>query len=104
MIDKLLLAQGDTLLGQAIATVYNGRYYLCVYDKVYIADSRYRFQEEHDYSYQYEWWVWDNIEATAIGVIGGVLYFGDKDGRLCYFGEDYEDRKVRNNRGRRIVC
>lgn len=93
MIDKLLLEHGDTLLEQAIATVYNGRYYLCVYDKVYIADSRYRFQEEHDYSYQYEWWVWDNIEATAIGVIDGVLYFGDKDGRLCYFGEDYEDRK-----------
>lgn len=97
MIDKMLAEyiddNGETTLDTAIAIVYNGRYYLAVTDKVFIADSRYRFQEEQDYSYQYEWWVWDNIEATALGTIGKDLFFGDADGRLCFFDTEFEDKR-----------
>lgn len=82
-------------LSGAVATVHENRYYLCVGDKCYVADADYKYYRENDAdeSYNYEWWVWDNVPATAIASIKGQLMFGTNDGRVCVFDENYTDRQ-----------
>lgn len=75
-------------LSQAVACVYRGRYYLSLGDgSCYVADSRYKTTFDGSPDTGYEWWVWDNVPATAFAAQKDVLWFGDREGRLCRFQE-----------------
>ena len=81
-------------LQDAVAISYKGRYYLAVNGHCYVADARYRYGMDNslDGAYQYEWWYFDNIPARIFAEIGGALWFGTEDGRLCCFDDQYTDR------------
>lgn len=81
-------------LSDAVAICYRGRYYLSVDGHCYVADARYRYgtNEALDGAYQYEWWYLDNIPAHVWAELGGALWFGTEDGRLCRFDDGYTDR------------
>ena len=86
------LTQHD--LSNACGIVYKNRYYLSVDGVCYVADARHKttVNDDIDGSYNYEWWYWDNIPARVWAVIGGKLYFGTADGRICVFDDEYADR------------
>lgn len=90
-INKRLLAHKN--LENAVATVFEGRYYLAVDGVCYVADARYRSQRNDDIdgSFNYEWWYLDNIPARVWSVADKQLYFGTEDGRICVFGDGYVD-------------
>lgn len=88
-----------TDLTGAHAVVHDGRYWLAVGGRVYVADSRATYEDES--GVQYEWYVLDNVPAVSLSVIDGRLWFGTLDGRVCRFneredsllpGEAYADR------------
>jgi hypothetical protein len=91
-INARLRAERD--LASAVAAVYKGRYYLAVNGHCYVADARYRYdvQEALDGAYQYEWWYLEGIPARVFSELDGALWFGDADGRLCCFDEQFSDR------------
>lgn len=91
-INARLRAESD--LSSAVAAVYKGRYYLAVNGHCYVADARYRYdvQEALDGAYQYEWWYLEGIPARVFSELDGALWFGDADGRLCCFDEQFSDR------------
>lgn len=69
-------------LDQAVACVWDGKYYLAVGGHCYVADSR---QMENNIP---EWYYWDNIPALcflADADTSGNLWFGTADGRVCTF-------------------
>lgn len=80
-------------LEEAIAITHLGKYYLCVNNHVYIADSRYLSYPKHARTeqYQYEWWYWDNIPARVFMSWNDKLLFGTDDGRICIFNDSYLD-------------
>ena len=61
-INKELLVIGKSDLKNAVGLEQNGRYYLFVENKAFIADARYKTYRSNrlDVSYEYEWWVWEN--------------------------------------------
>lgn len=74
-------------LAEAVGTVYGSRYYLSVDDVCYVADPRFKFYRENDMdsSYNYEWWYWTNVAARCFCEVGGELWFGTAQGRVCRF-------------------
>ncbi|MBE6656263.1 MAG: hypothetical protein E7609_05295 [Ruminococcaceae bacterium] len=85
--------KGHENLADAVATVYDGRYYLAIDGVCYIADARHKYTADaSDGSFNYEWWYWDNIPARVWTELGGKLAFGSKDGRVCVFDGEYTDR------------
>lgn len=64
----------------ACAVVFEGRYYLALGGNVYIADGH--LNEEDGYP---AWFFWTNVPAQCLAVLGGRLWFGTNDGRLCRF-------------------
>ena len=82
----------EEALHDAVGVVFEGRYHLSVGGACYVADSRCKYQPEGSLSYNYEWWYWGNIPARVWAVIGGALWFGTADGRICRFDEGYTDR------------
>ena len=79
-------------LEKAIATVNGFRYYLYVNGKVYMADKRFLGSQSLSTSeYQYEWFVFDNMDVTTFFNWNTKLYWGDSKGNLRTFGDDYVD-------------
>ena len=73
-------------LSAAVGFTHRGKYYLSVGDGTcYVADARYKTSFDGTPDVGYEWWVWDNVPATAFAEIGGELAFGTADGRVCVF-------------------
>lgn len=81
-------------LSEAVGIVYKNRYYLAVDGICYVADPRHKFSSSDDIdgSFNYEWWIWDNIPARVWGKIGDDLYFGTEDGAICVFDGEFSDR------------
>lgn len=75
-------------LQNAKSIVHNGRLYIAINNKVYVADSRYIYDELGNY----EWWVWDNMPVESWGIIENEVHFGTPFGNLCKFGESFEDK------------
>ena len=96
LINEKLCRHND--LSEAVAIVYNNRYYLSVDGSCYVADARYKFSgsDDIDGSFNYEWWYWENIPAHVWAVIDDQLYFGTIDGRICVFDDKYSDRTYTN--------
>lgn len=86
-------------LSEAVAIEYNGYYYLCVGDVVYVADSRQKNYERNEpqSEYQYEWYYLTNIDAHAWWEYDGRLYFGDKDGNIKRFMLAEENTAAHNS-------
>lgn len=70
-------------LENAVCAAWNGWYILCVNGHCYVADSNQRTAQGDTWGY--EWYYWDNIPAVCMREVGGTLYFGTEDGRLCAF-------------------
>jgi hypothetical protein len=79
-------------LRDAKAIIHDSRYYLSIGDRCYVADARYRYTSSTNGSYNYEWWVWDNMPVACWSVIDGELWFGTADGAVCAFHEGFTDR------------
>lgn len=82
-------------LSQACCITNDNKYYIALDTKCFIADSRYTFRLEDDLTntYQYEWWVWDNIPARIFYSKDNTLYFGTSEGQVCAFtGKSYTDK------------
>lgn len=67
-------------LESACAVTFGDRYYLAVDGCCYVADGRTAREDGMP-----EWYFWDNIPAQCLAVVGGALYFGTADGRVCRF-------------------
>ena len=79
----------------AVACMLDGKYYLFIGEKVYIADTYRDFSDKKLSSHrQYEWWICDGIPACCVGVINGKIYIGDTLGGISVIGEDYRDIRI----------
>lgn len=104
-IDQRLTKEPD--LSEAVATEYNGYYYLAVNGHVYVADSRQKTYEKNapQSEFQYEWYYLTNINARIWWEYDGRLYFGDTDGKIKVFmleSEDTVNHPVYNDDGNPI--
>lgn len=83
-------------LADAVATVFNNRYWLAVNGHVYVADGRQKgYQKNAPMSeFQYEWYYLDNIPARVWWQYDGHLWFGDGDGKVRRFWLASEDSAV----------
>jgi hypothetical protein len=95
-IKRLLKEFTREQLKSACSIVRDDRYLLCVEDKCFVAESRYRYKPKGSPrdTFSYEWYVWDNIPALCFAEIDTELYFGTKDGRLCKFTNGFIDVKI----------
>ena len=86
-------------LENAVGICNDGKYYLAVNDRVYVADSRFKTQNSNSkYSnYQYEWFLWDNLPVRVWFVRDNVLYFGDNFGNICTFREADDVNRYKDN-------
>lgn len=93
-IKKKIESYSKTLLSSAKAIVHDSRYYLCIGSDVMVADARYRTASNMDDTFNYEWYFWDNIDATSWITIEDVLFFGTSEGRICQFDDAFSDRTL----------
>lgn len=93
-IKKKIESYSKSQLATAKAIVHDSRYYLCIGQDVYVADARYRTAANMDDTFNYEWYYWDNIDATSWITIDDILYFGTSEGRICQFDDEFSDRTL----------
>jgi hypothetical protein len=91
-------------LEDAVATVWNGYYVLCVNDTCYVADRRQQTGKSQTEQYSYEWYYWTNIPAVVLMETNGELYFGTADGKVCKFNSDLNIGSQYNDDGAAIVA
>lgn len=86
-------------LSEAVAIEFNGYYYLCVGNVVYVADSRNKNYERNEpqSEYQYEWYYLTNIEAHVWWEYDGRLFFGDRNGNIKRFMLAEENSAAHNS-------
>lgn len=84
-INQKLLQEPN--LDNALAFVFDNKYFVCVNGNVYIADSRRKSMENKSYSesFQYEWYYWEGLDVQTHEVVDGELLFGTTDGRLMKY-------------------
>lgn len=72
--------------GNAFGLVFENKYWLFTGGVCFVADEGYTYRpKESPSGYQYEWWYLENIPAVSGAVMGGHLWFGTEDGRVCRF-------------------
>lgn len=83
-------------LSKSKAIVFDNRLYLAIDNKVYVADARYKSVENSnlDDTFNYEWWVWDNVPVTFWVNINNELHFTTPYGQLMRFNEKYVDENI----------
>ena len=71
-------------LKNAICTIWKGFYILCKNGKAYLLDGEQKYREKYESfsEYQYECYVWGNINANCIWVEDNILHYGDTDGNI----------------------
>jgi len=86
-VDKKLTVEED--LSKAVACEWDGYYLLSVNSRVYILDGRRKTSDSFGNSdFLYEAYYWENVPAVCFLSVGGRLYFGTADGRICKFNTD----------------
>ncbi|MBQ9744730.1 MAG: hypothetical protein IJW19_06355 [Clostridia bacterium] len=77
----------------ANACEFNGRYYLFIAGDVYIGDTRYKsyIDNKLDGSFEYEWWVWDRVNARCAINYENRLYIGTETGQILHENDEYRD-------------
>lgn len=86
-------------LEDAYVVTHNQFFMLCVNEKIYILDSiKYSSEGNNSFSHrQYEAYVWDNIPANVLFSDENELFFGTKDGRLCKFFSEEDEKCYLDN-------
>lgn len=88
-------------LKDACSCVWNRYYLLAVNDHCYVLDGRNKSQDKlNNTDHLYEAYYWENIPACVFYVYDGDLYFGTKDGRLCRFNTDIDNRTAYCDNGK----
>ena len=92
-IECEIVGYGSGVSSEPFAVSHEGRYYLFLGGKVYIADTRFKTYESNrlDSSYEYEWWIWDNCSCRCAFSLDGKLYMGTDDGTVRAFTSEYYD-------------
>lgn len=88
------LMRGTAFSDDWVSIVFDNKYFLTNGNgTVFIADSRFKFSNENDIdgSFNYEWWVWNNIFVKSFAILDDKLFFGTQDGRLCTFHDGFTD-------------
>lgn len=95
-------------LENAVATEWNGYYLLAVNSRCYVLDSRnkaYRHNRSDSADdFVYESYHWENFPAVCFLSIGGSLYFGTADGRICKMNTDIKTMTRFNDDGEAVVA
>ena len=95
LINPKLLEHKD--LSKAKAISHKNKYYLAIDDKVYVADARYktsaRDQDMSD-TFNYEWWVWDNMPVKQWMIINDELCFLTNNGYVAKFTDERVDESI----------
>ena len=86
-------------LANAECAKFRQYYVISLDQKLYILDTAQKSYQKGEplSTFQYECYVWTDIDANVLWEKDGVLYFGDKDGNVCYFkaeadaASSYED-------------
>lgn len=88
---KNLLQEQD--LTKAKCIVWDNKMFLAVGSLVFVADARFRATFDGDMAdtFNYEWWLWDNIPVKYWVVIQDKLCFVTDDNRLCAFYDGFSD-------------
>lgn len=96
-IDGKLLKEKN--LEKAIGCSFDGKYFLAVNDRVYVADSRFKTTNKNSRTsnYQYEWYFWTDLPVTLWFVWNNELYFGDKSGNICKFRDNLDENRYLND-------
>ena len=82
----------EPTLQNAVATVWNGWYILCVNDKAYVLDATQNKTYNNERSSMlYECFHWTNIPARCFLPINGELYFGHHAAKICKFNTDIDN-------------
>ena len=88
-VNKRLLEEDD--LKNALMCEWNGYLILCINGNAYVADAAQKqYPRNATNTFEYEWYYWTNIPATALHEDYGEMYFGTEDGRLCKFNTDLD--------------
>jgi hypothetical protein len=103
-INKALVA--DVGLANAECAKFKQYYVISLGDKLYLLDTAQKSYQKGEplSTFQYECYLWTGINANVLWEKDGVLYFGDKDGNVCYFETDessagsYEDYNINGNK------
>lgn len=85
-VDKKLTNEEG--LKDAVACEWNGYYIIAINGHAYVLDGRHKSRTGNDSEYAYEAYYWLNIPAVCFLSVGGELYFGTEDGRICKFNTD----------------
>lgn len=80
-------------LSSARCIVWDNKMFLAVGGNVFVADARFRASFDGDMAdtFNYEWWLWDNIPVKYWTVIDEKLCFLTSDNRLCSFYDGFAD-------------
>ena len=88
---KNLLQQYD--LSKAKCVVWDNKLFIAVDNMVFVADARFRASFDGDMAdtFNYEWWLWDNVPVYYWTIINDKLCFFTSDNRLCEFYDGFSD-------------
>ena len=95
-VNRELCAYSNAYRINAHAVSHEGRYYLFIDGKVYIADTRFKTYESNrlDSGYEYEWWIWDNCKCRCAYSFDGKLIMGTENGEIREFSDGYIDERL----------
>ena len=98
LIDNAITQIND--LENTACICFKNKFYIADTDtgKCYIADARYPTKLGDDLAdtYQYEWWIWDNIYARLFFEYKEELYMATDIGQICKFkNKNYKDISYR---------
>ena len=87
----------DSNYSQAIMVIWQGYLCILVSGKIYLADSRQKFQSIN--GFEYEWFYWDisRIKPTILKEYDGSLYIGTEDGNIYVFEGTNDDGEIINS-------
>ena len=89
----------------AVCCEWQGYFVVCVNGHAYILDSKQATSKSRSASnYVYEGYYWENIPARVLLSVGGALYFGTEDGKICKFNTDVEGMAKYNDNGSAITA
>jgi hypothetical protein len=90
-------------LENAVCCEWNSYFVVCINSHCYILDSKQQTaKSRNNSSFIYEGYYWENIPATVFLSLGGELYFGTADGRICKFNTDITGMARFNDDGKAI--
>lgn len=89
-------------LSKAKTISFDGKYYLAIDGKCYVADNKYlaSFKGDMQNALNYEWWKWTNMPVNCWGYVDNELCFGTLDSEICVFTDKfYDERQSAKNIG-----